>query len=68
MIKLIQSEPVLFQATIQAGMAVIMSFGVHLSVEQIGTIMAFTAAVLAFWTRQQVTAHANNPALKEEIK
>ena len=59
---LIKAEPVLFQAIVQAALGMVMSFGVHLTVEQMGTVLVFTAAVLAFWTRQQVTSHPNNPA------
>lgn len=55
LLDLIKSEPVLFQAAIQAGLAMGMSFGLNLSVEQMGTVMAFTAAVLAFATRSHVT-------------
>ena len=60
---LIQREPVAFQAVIQTLLALLLSFGVHLTVEQIGCILGLTASVLAFWTRQQVTSHPNNPAL-----
>lgn len=55
LLALIKDEPVLFQAAIQAGLAMGMSFGLSLSVEQMGTVMAFTAAVLAFVTRTHVT-------------
>jgi hypothetical protein len=60
---LIKSEPVMFQAVIQAGLAMVMSFGVRLSAEQMGTVLAFTAAVLGFWARQNVTSHPNNPLM-----
>ena len=68
MMDLIRSEPVMFQGIIQAGLAMIMSFGVHLTVEQMGTILVFTGAVLTFWTRQAVTAHPNNPSLNDSLK
>lgn len=51
----IKAEPVMFQALVQAAIAMLVAFGLHLTVEQTGTIMAFTAAVLAFITRSQVT-------------
>lgn len=62
---LIKQEPVAFQAIIQAGLAILLSFGVHLTVEQMGTVLVFTSAILAFWTRQQVTSHPNNPAMQQ---
>jgi hypothetical protein len=63
---LIKAEPVSFQFIIQAGLAMVMSFGIHLTVEQMGTVLVFTGAVLTFWTRQNVTSHANNPAMKDQ--
>jgi len=59
MLTLIKQEPVLFQALIQAGLALALSFGANLSAGQVGTILAFTAALLSFVTRTQVTAVAN---------
>jgi hypothetical protein len=53
--ELIKAEPVMFQAVVQAFLALLLSFGVGLTVEQVGSIMAFTAAVLAFITRKMVT-------------
>lgn len=61
MMDLIRTEPVMFQAVIQAFLALLLSFGVGLSTEQIGSIMAFTAALLAFVTRKMVTANPNVP-------
>lgn len=48
-------EPVLIQGVIQMGLALILAFGVDLTLEQTGGILAFTAAVLALITRTQVT-------------
>ena len=49
------SEPVLLAAVVQAGIALAVSFGAHLSVEQVGTILAFTSAVSAVIVRMYVT-------------
>jgi hypothetical protein len=46
----IRQEPVLFQGVIQAGLGLLMSFGIHLTAQQMGAILVFTAAILAFWT------------------
>ncbi len=54
----IKQEPVAFQAVIQMGLAMFVSFGLGLSGEQTGAIMAFTAAILAFFTRQHVTSNS----------
>lgn len=54
-IALIKSEPILFQALIQTGIAMFMAFGLGITVEQMGAVMAFTAAVCAFIARAQVT-------------
>lgn len=62
----IQKEPVAFQAIVQGLLALLLSFGAHLTVEQMACIMGFTAAVLAFWTRQQVTSHPNNPLMNPQ--
>jgi hypothetical protein len=48
-------EPALFVAVVQALLALLLAFGVQLTVEQVGTIMAFTTAVLAWVVRSQVT-------------
>ncbi len=48
-------EPVLLAAVVQAGIALAISFGAHLSVEQVGAIMAFTSAVSAVIVRMYVT-------------
>jgi hypothetical protein len=68
MLKLIQSEPVMFQAVIQAMLGLLLSFEIPLTPHQIGSILVFTAAVLALWTRTQVTSHPNNPSLNGDIK
>jgi hypothetical protein len=52
---LIKAEPVLFQGAFQAALAMGMSFGLGLTADQIGAIMAFTTAALTFVTRSQVT-------------
>ncbi len=45
-------------ATVQAGLALGVSFGLKLTVEQVGSIMAFSAAVLGLVVRQMVSPNA----------
>lgn len=60
--KKIQEEPVLVQGLAQAALALGISFGLPLSSDQVGAILAVTAALLAFWARTQVTPLANPKA------
>lgn len=55
----IKGEPVLFQGMIQALLALLIAFGLKLDVKETGAILAFTAAVLSFATRQVVTPTAS---------
>ena len=48
-------EPALFLGLIQTVLALVLAFGVDLSTEQTGAILAVTAAALALITRQNVT-------------
>ena len=48
-------EPALILGAVQAVLALALAFGLDLSVEQTGAILAATAAVLAVVTRSQVT-------------
>lgn len=48
-------EPVMVMAIIQSGIALLVGFGVSMSAEQVAAILAFTAAVLGFITRAQVS-------------
>ena len=48
-------EPVLFLAVIQAGLTLGVGFGLHVTVEQMGFMMAFSAAMLELITRSQVS-------------
>jgi hypothetical protein len=58
--KQIKQEPVLFQGLIQALFPVLVAFGVlQLQDSQLGTLYAFTAALLSFLTRIQVTPLSN---------
>lgn len=55
-------EPVMFMAVVQAGIALLTAFGLHLTAEQVGAIMAFTAALLGLIVRAQVSP--NDTALR----
>lgn len=48
-------EPALIIGMVQAGLALAIGFGLALTSVQMGLILAFTASVLAFVTRSQVT-------------
>jgi len=51
----IQQEPALTLGLIQALVALAVGFGLPITVEQAGLVLAFTAAVLSWVTRGQVT-------------
>lgn len=51
----IKNEPVLTVALVEAIVALVVAFGVDLSGEQIGAIMAVTSAALGWVARQRVT-------------
>lgn len=54
----IKTEPVLVTAFVQAVLALVVSFGLELSPEQIGGILAVTGAALAFFARAKVVPSA----------
>jgi hypothetical protein len=55
MIDRIRNEPALVAGLVQAVLGLLLAFGLELSIEQVGAIMAVTAAVLAFVVRSVVT-------------
>jgi len=55
MIEKIRREPVMVSALVQAALALGISFGLNLSNEQVGSILAVTAALLAFVARSRVS-------------
>lgn len=54
-IERVRNEPVLVTAFMQAVLGLLLAFGLDLSNEQVGSIMAVTAAGLAFIARRKVT-------------
>lgn len=50
-------EPVAIMATVQAVLALVVSFGLDLTGEQTGAIMAVVAAVCALVVRRKVTPY-----------
>lgn len=48
-------EPVLWLSTIQAGLALAIGFGAPVTPEQMGLVLAFSAALIGLITRTQVT-------------
>lgn len=59
MSKLWGREPALILALVQAVLAMVAAFGLHLSGEQVASILAVTAAVLGVATRQAVTPNGS---------
>lgn len=55
----VKEEPVAFQGVVQTGLALGIAFGLNISTEALGAIVAFSAALLSFLTRTQVTPLAN---------
>lgn len=55
MFSLPSGEPALIAGAIQAVLAVAVSFGLHLTPEQIGGIMAASSALMALLVRNSVT-------------
>jgi len=51
----LRNEPALVLGAVQAFIALAIGFGLQLTPEQVGLIVAFTAAVLSVVTRTQVT-------------
>lgn len=54
----VKNEPVLIQSLVQAVLGLFLAFGVSLSNEQVGSIMAIVAVVLAIVARMFVTPNA----------
>jgi hypothetical protein len=55
-------EPALILAFVSAVIALVISFGLDLSTDQVGAIMAVVAALLGLITRSQVTPTAKTGA------
>ena len=53
--QLFKSEPAAVLAAVQSALALMLAFGVDLTTEQVGTIVAVTSAVLGLIVRSQVT-------------
>jgi len=57
-------EPALIVGFVGAAIALGVSFGLPVSAEQVGFIMAFVTAGLAFVTRARVSPIAESPAVE----
>jgi hypothetical protein len=55
MIDRINNEPVMVLAVVQAVLALVISFGLEVTPEQVGTITAVAAATLGLFARAQVS-------------
>lgn len=62
----INNEPAVVMAIVQSGLALGLAFGVDLTEEQLGGLLAFTALVLGFATRSVVTPVLDKPQPKSE--
>ena len=51
----LSAEPVLVLGVVQMGVALAVSFGLNLSGEQVGAIVAFSAAILSLIARSRVS-------------
>lgn len=54
MLEFIKDEPAMLMAVVQALLALLLAFGLELTTEQVGAILAFSAAVLGLVVRKQV--------------
>ena len=52
---LFNREPAMLLALVQAGLALAVGFGLTLTSEQMALLLAFTAALVGFWTRAKVS-------------
>lgn len=57
--RIITDEPVLIVGLVQAGIAMLVAFGLDWTPEQIGMVLAFTATMLSVVARAMVTPTAN---------
>ena len=57
----VKNEPVLIQSLVQAVLGLFLAFGVNLSNEQTGSIMAVVAVILAIVARMFVTPNGKVP-------
>jgi hypothetical protein len=59
--KVLRDEPVLLTGLAQAIIALLLAFGISMSQEQVGSIMAVLAVVVAIATRMLVTPNTKVP-------
>jgi hypothetical protein len=62
----LKNEPALIVGAVQALLAVAVSFGLDLSVEQVGAVVAASAAVTSILLRQQVSPTSALPAAEPQ--
>ena len=63
----IRNEPALVIGLVQATLALVIAFGLELSEEQVGAVLAVTAAVLALVVRSQVTPNRTTVRLRQQL-
>ena len=62
-----KAEPSMILAVVSSGIALGIGFGLHITTQQMGLIMAFVSAVLGLINRQQVTSPATLQASSSDI-
>lgn len=67
MLNRIRNEPALVSGAVAAVIALLAAFGLDLSAEQVGAVLAVVAAVLAFVVRAQVTPTAKTDGQVGEV-
>ena len=53
--RIFDNEPAMVLGVVQAGLGLAMGFGLTMTSEQMASVLAFTAALLALWTRSKVS-------------
>lgn len=60
-------EPVLTLAVVQATLGLLAAFGLNMTGEQVGAIMAFTAAILGWVARRSVSPVVPEPPPNDNV-
>lgn len=66
--QLITTEPVMVQGLVQAGIAMLVGFGLGWSADQVALVLAFTATLLAVVARTLVTPTVKAEAAVQDAK
>lgn len=64
---IVKSEPALIMGLIGSAVALVVTFGFKMSVDQVGGIMTFVSALVAVIIRQQVVPVASLPSTTDPV-